>query len=100
MNVTNVRAESLPETTNHSVRAQALKAGAEFESILLNMVFGDLQRTFAEWPGNSRDSVSKSYDGFAMEALTSGLARSGGIGLAKFITQALVSRSRESADGI
>ncbi len=96
MQVTTVSPVNSATADSDPVRAQAAKAGAQFEGILLNMVFGDLQRTFAQWPGNTRDAVSKSYDGFGMDALTSGLAASGGIGLGKFITRALVARSGEA----
>lgn len=41
-------------------QAKPEKAGAQFEGILLNMVFGELQRTFAQLPGATRDAVSKS----------------------------------------
>lgn len=81
------------------LQAKADKAGAQFEAILLNMVFGELQRTFSQLPGATRDAVSKSYDGFGTEALTAGLARSGGIGLGAFIAKGLVDRVRHKASG-
>ena len=83
-----------------SLQARANQAGAQFEGILLNMVFGELQRTFSQLPGSTRDAVSKSYDGFGAEALTSGLARSGGIGLGAFISQALMRRATPASDRI
>jgi Rod binding domain-containing protein len=83
-----------------STQAKADKAGAQFEAILLNMVFGELQRTFSQLPGSTRDAVSKSYDGFGTEALTSGLARSGGIGLGAFIAQALMKQAKQGIDRI
>ena len=93
MNVTGVS----PSAGNLLEEARANKAGAQFEGILLNMVFGDLERVFSHFPGRSEDNVSKSYDGFGMEALTSGLSENGGIGLGKFIAKALMARSRESS---
>ena len=80
------------------LQAKADKAGAQFEGILLNLVFGELQRTFSQLPGSTRDAVSKSYDGFGTEALTSGLARSGGIGLGAFITKALMKQATHGRD--
>lgn len=96
MNVTAVpsSADNLPE------QARAAKAGAQFEGILLNLVFGGLERVFSHFPGTSVDNVSKSYDGFAMEALTSGLSQHRGIGLGRFITKALIAHSRESSHRI
>ncbi|HET9365419.1 MAG TPA: hypothetical protein VFP71_10475 [Candidatus Angelobacter sp.] len=82
------------------LQAKADKAGAQFEAILLNMVFGELQRTFSQLPGASRDAVSKSYDGFGTEALTAGLARSGGVGLAAFIAKGLMKQARHEGGSI
>src|SRR5438874_13364590 len=82
------------------LQAKADRAGAQFEAILLNMVFGELQRTFSQLPGATRDAVSKSYDGFGTEALTAGLARSGGIGLGAFIAKALLRQEKQSVHRI
>jgi Rod binding domain-containing protein len=82
------------------LQAKADKAGAQFEAILLNMVFGELQRTFSQLPGATRDAVSKSYDGFGTEALTAGLARSGGVGLGAFIAKGLMSQVKHAAHSI
>jgi Rod binding domain-containing protein len=83
-----------------SLKARANQAGAQFEGILLNLVFGELQRTFSQLPGSTRDAVSKSYDGFGTEALTSGMARSGGIGLGAFIAKGLIKQATHGSDGI
>jgi Rod binding domain-containing protein len=83
-----------------ALQAKAEKAGAQFEGILLNMVFGELQRTFSQLPGSTRDAVSKSYDGFGTEALTAGLARSGGVGLGAFIAKGLMRQAKHAADSI
>jgi Rod binding domain-containing protein len=83
-----------------SLQAKADKAGAQFEAILLNMVFGELQRTFSQLPGATRDAVSKRYDGFETEALTVGLARSVGVGLGAFIAKGLMKQARHEGHGI
>jgi Rod binding domain-containing protein len=80
--------------------SRADKAGAQFEGILLNMVFGELQRTFSQLPGATRDAVSKSYDGFGTEALTAGLARSGGVGLGAFIAKGLMKQATHERPSI
>ena len=93
----------LPAMTSASadpLQANADKAGAQFEAILLNMVFGELQRTFSQLPGAARDAVSKSYDGFGTEALTAGLARSGGVGLGAFIAKGLMNQARHKPSSI
>lgn len=71
-------------------RGKAQKAGVEFEAVLLNMVFGAVERSFSELPGAKLQQQTEAYGGFAMQGLTSGLARSGGIGLGKFITESLI----------
>ncbi len=91
---------SAATTSDEALQAKAGKAGAQFEAILLNMVFGELQRTFSQLPGTTRDAVSKSYDGFGTEALTAGLARGGGIGLGAVIAKALLRLARPSAHSI
>src|SRR4051794_39646152 len=93
----------LPAMTSASadpLQANADKAGAQFEAILLNMVFGELQRTFSQLPGAARDAVSKSYDAFGTEALTAGLARRGGVGLGAFIAKGLMNQARHQARSI
>lgn len=82
------------------LQTRAGKAGTQFEGILLNMVFGELQRTFSQLPGATRDAVSKSYDGFGTEALTAGLARSGGVGLGAFIAKGLLKQAQRERPSI
>ena len=82
------------------LQAKADKAGAQFEAILLNMVFGELQRTFSQLPGATHDAVSKSYDGFGTEAFTAGLARSGGVGLGAIIAKGLMNQAWHKASSI
>jgi hypothetical protein len=82
-----------------ALQAKAQNSGSQFEAILLNMVFGDLQRTFSQVPGTTEDGVTRSYDGLGMEALTSGLARTSGIGLGTFIARALISHYCQKTDG-
>src|SRR6266481_101988 len=70
--------------------AKIKQAGAQFEAVLLNSVFGSLEQTFSRLPGTHQDTTSKSYDSLAMQALTSGLAQSGGIGLGRLIAEKLM----------
>jgi hypothetical protein len=100
MGVAAVGATVIPENMIDPSQAKAAKAGAQFEAILLNLVFGDLQKTFSQLPGTSQDPISKSYAGFGMEALTTGLARNGGIGLGSFITKALLAHSKQNSEGV
>ncbi|HKW19058.1 MAG TPA: hypothetical protein VJO35_16235 [Terriglobales bacterium] len=89
-----------PGQATQQMQARAKEAGAQFEAILLNTVFGDLERSFTQLPGGSEDAISKSYDGFGMEAISSGLARSGGAGLGAFIAKALLARANDHKVGV
>jgi Rod binding domain-containing protein len=96
MNVTRVS----PFEASDQTQAQAIKAGAQFEAILLNMVFGDLQKTISQLPGASVDAITKSYDGFGMEALTTALAQNRSIGLGPFISRSLLAHEKQAASGV
>lgn len=74
--------------------AKVKRAGADFEAILLNATFSGLQDVFTHLPGASQSNTSKAYDGIAMQALTSGLSRSGGIGLGEFVSRWLAARNQ------
>jgi Rod binding domain-containing protein len=73
-----------------AMRPRVLKAAAEFEAVLLNTVFGELESSFSKLPGSKVEHATEAYSGLGMQALTSGLAQSGGIGLSRMITHALV----------
>ena len=75
--------------TDAATRVKAEKAGAEFEGVLLNIVLGAVERSFSELPGTKVQQENQAYNGLGMQALTSGLARAGGIGLGKMISAAL-----------
>jgi Rod binding domain-containing protein len=67
--------------------ARTVKAAQDFEAVLLNAAFADLEAAFTNLPGKPLSSSTKAYDGIAMQALSSGLARGGGIGLGVFVRQ-------------
>ena len=74
--------------------AKALRAGTQFEAVLLNAVFGGLQLAFTHLPGGQRSNSTQSYDGIAMEALTSGISHAGGIGLGALVGRWLAARTK------
>jgi Rod binding domain-containing protein len=86
-----------PAAADHS---KAVKAGAEFEAILLNNLLGGLERAFTNLPGKKEDHSTEAYSGLAMQALTSGLAENGGIGVGRLITQSLNEHTENSAGRI
>ena len=73
--------------------AKALKAGAQFEAVLLNNVFGAVEQTFTRLPGSHEHHSTEAYSGLAMQTLASKLAEGGGIGLGRLLTSALQKRS-------
>ncbi len=81
---------ALPEPAKTAKAAKAEHAGMEFEAVLLNTVLGSLERSFSHLPGGKEDHATEGYSGLAMQALTSGLARSGGIGLGRLIAKELL----------
>ena len=79
-----------------SANAKAVKAAKDFEAVLLNAVFSDLQTAFTDLPGKTLSNSAKAYNGIAMQALASGLSRGGGIGLGAFVARCLESRRQAS----
>ena len=73
-----------------------VKAGKDFESILLGSWLQQAEQSFATVPGGDGqgddDSSKDQFQGIAMQALAGSLTASGGIGIAKMITDSLRSR--------
>jgi Rod binding domain-containing protein len=73
--------------------AKIEKAGKDFESILLGSWLQQAEKTFASVPGEDEDPDADSgkdqFQGIAMQALAGSLTKSGGIGIAKMISQHL-----------
>lgn len=72
---------------------KALKAGKDFESVLLGSWLQQAQQTFATVPGgdsqDDQDPGKDQFQGIAMQALAGSLTASGGIGIARLITNSL-----------
>jgi Rod binding domain-containing protein len=81
------------------VDAKIEKAGKDFESILVGSWLQQAEQSFAKVPGgdgmDDDDSSKDQFQGIAMQALAGSLTASGGIGIAKMITQHL----RSAAEG-
>jgi Rod binding domain-containing protein len=78
--------------------AKINKAGKDFESILLGSWLQQAEQTFAKVPGgdgaaDDDDSSKDQFQGIAMQALAGSLTASGGIGIAKMITEHLKTAS-------
>jgi Rod binding domain-containing protein len=72
-----------------TLQTKTHKAGEQFEAVLLNMVLGGVERSFAQLPGSKIEHATEAYSGMGMQALSSSLARAGGIGIAAMIAKAL-----------
>jgi Rod binding domain-containing protein len=85
--------------------AKIKKAGSDFESILLGSWLQQAENSFATVPGGDEEddggTGKDQFQGIAMQALAGSLTKSGGIGIAKMITQHLhsaASSERTHAD--
>lgn len=69
------------------------KSARDFESLLLGNWLEDAEKSFAAVPGvdpdQDSDSTRDQFLSIACESLAQGLARSGGLGIAKMICQGL-----------
>ena len=81
-------------------RQKIEKAGTDFESILLGNWLQGAEKSFAAAPGGDDDSDDDGgkdqFLGMAMQQLAGTLAKSGGIGIARMITEHLQAKSPEA----
>ena len=77
---------------------RVLHAAHEFEAILLNTLMGSLEHSFAALPGKDSADGSENYQSLGVQALASGLAARGGLGIASMIARSLLSHEREAAN--
>jgi Rod binding domain-containing protein len=69
--------------------SRAVKAAQEFEAQLLSTLLRPLQRSFSSVPGQDSEGESDGYGDMGIQALATGLAASGGIGIAKMVEHQL-----------
>jgi Rod binding domain-containing protein len=78
--------------------AKVDKAGKDFETILLGNWLQQAENSFASVPGgdgDDSDAGKDQFQGLAMQALAGSLTRSGGIGIAKMVTEHLRAAGKE-----
>ena len=80
---------SQPSPIDHKIR----HAAQEFEAVLLNTLLGSLEKTFATMPGSKLGTGADQYQSLGAQALASGLAARGGIGIADLIARRLQAQS-------
>ena len=78
-----------PSPIDHKIR----HAAQEFEGVLLNTLLGSLEKTFATMPGSKLATGADQYQSLGAQALASGLAARGGIGIADLIARRLQAQS-------
>ena len=61
----------------------------QFEAVLLNSLFGSLEKTFSSLPGKTQEVGSDDYHHLGMQALASTLSANGGVGIADMIVRHL-----------
>ena len=80
--------------------AKIVKAGKDFESILLGNWLQQAENSFAKVPGgdgvDDDDAGKDQFQGLAMQSLAGSLTASGGIGIAKMITKHLFASSKNA----
>lgn len=80
--------------------AKMVKAGKDFESILLGSWLQQAEQSFATVPGGDGqgedDTTKDQFQGIAMQALAGSLTASGGIGIARMITDSLRSHQQDA----
>jgi len=90
MQIGAIQSAAAPETPEKSYARKAVKAAQQFEAVLLNDLLGHLQKTFVSLPGKDSDSKTENYDFMSTQALATGLASAGGIGIARMISHKLL----------
>ncbi len=64
----------------------------QFETVLLNDLLGPLEKSFSSLPGGDNLPGSSDYQYLGTQALASGLAASGGFGIAAMIVRNLMAK--------
>jgi len=62
-------------------------AARQFEALLLETLLGPLERSFSAVPGGSNQAESETYQSMGVQALATGLAATGGLGIASMIVR-------------
>jgi Rod binding domain-containing protein len=87
------KSASSTSTASSKEDAKITKAGTDFESILLGSWLQQAENSFGSVPGGDEDSDAdagkEQFQGLAMQSLAGSLTKSGGIGIAKMITEHL-----------
>lgn len=86
----NLDAISSADSSSNEKSQKAMKAARQFEAILLNSLLDPLQKAFASLPGDDDQPGSGEYQSMGTQALATGLANAGGLGIAPMIAHSLL----------
>ena len=84
---------------NQAGQGKVLRAGRQFEAVLLNSVLGSLEHTFSSLPGTKLQNEAENYRAMGMQALATSLSEKGGIGIGDLIARKLSASGKEQAVG-
>jgi Rod binding domain-containing protein len=68
---------------------RVIRAAHQFEALLLEILLGPMERSFSGLPGEANQAGSDTYNSMGVQALATGLAASGGLGIASMIIRNL-----------
>jgi len=92
--------EYSPSLAAEGSRTEKLvRAARQFEAVLLNQLFGSLERTFSVLGDEKTETGSDHYRFLGMQALASSVAAKGGLGIADMIIRNLKQRENLGAVG-
>jgi len=76
------QAQARESVQHHSLQ----KVAAQFEAVLLETLVDGLQKTFSSFGGDQESGIRSTYDYLGTQAIASAWAQTGGIGLARMIS--------------
>lgn len=86
-----------PAATNVPSK-KLVQVAKQFEAVLLNDLLGPMEKTFSSVPGQKDSPGSADYAAMGAQALSSGLAASGGFGIANLIIRNVMQHQKVTAE--
>ena len=93
MQVTPIHASLISNPEKSSGMRKVLQAAQEFEAILLESFINPLEKTFSQLPEDETELGMNGYQDLGTQALVSGIAKAGGLGIADMIVRNLFSKN-------
>lgn len=77
------------ETTENPGDAKLRKAAQEFEAILIQTLWRSMKESFASSSEEEQDPAHRTLEDLSMQAMSTALAASGGLGIARMLIHAM-----------